>query len=596
MLGKTEKTKSPTKPIDGIAWITGGNVYVKNESFNGTPALINPCDKVKLLINRNEYSYLTSVHENDSIEIISKVTEQKLIVNVSVDEDKMNAFIDYFPPGRVLWKVQDTESANKIDIQVEQFYLEFYPVKKIELLDVLKNNDVVYGILDNALQEIINNNKPGKFLVAQGIRHRESENERIEYFFEDDPDKKVFYSTDERDRADYKNIVNYKIVQENEKIAQIHPAKEGEPGKDVFGTVISPSEPKYISITPSNSIYVDEETKTVYSKKSGRTTKVVKNNSILFNIIESLTVDEVSIKTGNIRYTGDVEVLNNVCETMDIVTKHNVKVNGNVSFANIISGNNITIGGSLISSKIYAGSKELLGKNPTSELNKIVNELNSLIDNLKNFPDNLAKELGLSSFWDKINYLLNSKNKTLTSVIYSVIRNFKKERYNISNEEKLIIIKKSSNVLCNLGQIKNLEYLYDIVNSINLMCDLKEDETNSGNVEAGYILSSEIHALGDVKVSGKGCINSTISTNGNVYIDSVFRGGEITAGGNITIRTLGSELGIKTMVSTLSSGIIEIDTAYQDSVIKIGCFKHKFLDKQKFVSAKLVNDKIVFKT
>ncbi|MDP4179632.1 MAG: FapA family protein [Bacillota bacterium] len=583
-----------TKEADGMVWITDGKVYVKNEAPNGMPPLINPCKEIQLLINGKPCSHLTAVSEKDSITIMQGATEKPLKTTIEIDDDCMKAYLNYSPPGKSSFKVLDTVPANKADIRVEESFLEAVAVSKEELLKSIEESNIKYGILSDVLQDIINKNYPGRYLIAEGKPPVPSKDERLECFFDEDSEKDITLNEDDHGRVDFRNIFNYSIVKNGEAIARVHPALPGENGIDVYGNPVLPKEPSKITILPNNFTFYDENSKTIYAKKPGRPSKIVKNNSILFNIIDKIILDEVSIKTGNIKFSGDIEVVHDVHESLDVISKQNITVNGNVNFANIMSGNNINIKKSVISSRIYAGTGNIFGKNPVPEFKRISDELSNLIKSISDFPENLSNELNIRSVSEKFYYLLNSKHKSVTEIIYNVLNNFKKEKYDIDNEEKLLLIKRTRLLLGNTDEIISLDFLNEILDSINILCAAKEEAESKGNVEAEFLLSTEIHATGNVKVSGKGCINSKIYARGNVSISGIFRGGEITSGNDVEIMTLGSEVGVKTLVAVPSHGTITVNTVYPDSVIKIGEVYHKFLQEKRIVKAKLKDGIITF--
>lgn len=64
---------------------------------------------------------------------------------------------------------------------------------------------------------------------------------------------------------------------------------------------------------------------------------------------------DVDIKTGNLRFKGDVKIAGNVCEAMEVQVTGNVEVQGLVTMARVVSGGKIIILGNIVGSRLRAG-------------------------------------------------------------------------------------------------------------------------------------------------------------------------------------------------------------------------------------------------
>ncbi|MBC7105269.1 MAG: hypothetical protein H5T97_04965, partial [Firmicutes bacterium] len=57
---------------------------------------------------------------------------------------------------------------------------------------------------------------------------------------------------------------------------------------------------------------------------------------------------------------------------------------------------------------------------------------------------------------------------------------------------------------------------------------------------------------------------------GDVDINGVFRGGEIVAGGRVTVREAGSELGARTAIRVPDGQTIKVGKAYENVLLQVG--------------------------
>ena len=594
MLAKPENHINQ-KELDGLVWILNGRVLVRDEIKNGMPPIINPCNGVKMYINGLEYNHLSNVNEKDIIELKPVDTEINFNFDVEISEDKVKAYATYTPPKIVKNAIVDTNPVNKLDVQVTQVVIEMKEVSKQQLIEYLKDVcDVNFGIIDSVLEDICKNNTPGRFLIAEGIPVKESIGDWIEYYFEDNNSTEISLQEDENGKVDFKNILDYKTVSQGQVIAQFHKCTTGIDGKAVNGDVIAAKQSKRLTILPTFSVKFDNNAGTITALKSGRPSKQVKGDSVTFQIYDTISIGEVSIKTGNIKYKGDIEVKESVYESMEVIARQNVLIKGNVNFASVFAGNNITVKGAVISSKINAAMSDSIAKDPAPLMSKLVDGINSLIANMNSFSYNEITANNLKVVPNAIRYLLNTKNKDLPNTVYDILNALRKGNYDIEEDFILEFMKKTRALLGNYSDIEDVQYLNDVVSDLEALFLVKDNTKIKGNVTLSTVLNSEVWALGDVIVSGKGCFNSKIYSKSKVKITSDLRGGEVRAEKGIEVYIAGSKMGVKTLLVVPEDSYINIKVAHSDITIKIGGASHTFLSEKSMVRAKLLNGKLLF--
>lgn len=587
------KGKLNQNELDGLVWVLNGRVFVRNEMKIGMPPLINPCEGVSLIINGAECNHLITVSEKDMIELIPNDIEIGFELNVEVSEDKLKAYALYTPPRIVKNVIVDASPVNKLDITLTQVLLETKNVNKDALLEHLKNEyNIVYGIDENLLEDICAKNEAGKFLIAEGLPSEDAVDDSIEYFFDDSDYNSINLKEDEHGKVDYKNILNYESVNPGQVIAQLHKGIGGIDGMDVHGQVIVAREPKRLKILPTYTASFNEESGSVKAIKPGRPSKQVKGDSITIQVYDKIVLDEISVKTGNIKFKGDIEVKGNVYESMEAIAKQNIIIKGNVNFASIFAGNSITIKGTVVSSKINAALNDTIAKDPASLMEKLIEGINRLVENLSSFTPQDVSDHKLKDFPDIIRFLLNDKNKDLPTTIYEVLSSLRKGNYDVEEDFILEFMKKTRSLMGNCSDMKDIHYLNNIVSDLKSLFTEKDTTKIKGNVNLSTILNSDVMALGDVTISGKGSFNSRIYSQGKAVISGDVRGGQIRAEKGIEVNTTGSDMGAKTFLSVPENSYINIKTANTDTTIKIGAASHTFLSESKNVRARLVNGKL----
>ncbi|NLG89211.1 MAG: DUF342 domain-containing protein [Clostridiaceae bacterium] len=580
-----------TKNSDGLVWIKNGKVYVKNEERDGMPPLINPCKEVVLYINGVERNHLSTVNEKDTVEIKPLRVTTELQLDIEVSEDKLKCYLIYMPEYRIRYEILDSEPVNKLDIKTEEVEIEAVKTDKNRIIEFLKSKNIVFGIKDDVIEQICENSEPGKFLVAEGIPKEDPIDDSIEYFFNVDENNGYRFEEDETGNIDYKNIFEYITVTTGQVIARVHKGTPGKNGISVTGEIIPPENPKEIVITPSLSIYYDEKTGNVTANKTGRPSVQEKGSIISFNIYDSIVVDEVSIRTGNIRFKGDVEVKKNVYESMEIVAGQNVLVKGNVNFASIFAGNSISIKGTVVSSILNAAMNDAVNMNPVPLLEKLVDGINRLINNINRLSNDGSDATQLNEL---IRLLLNSENRDLPSTVYEVLQALRTGNYDIDDSFILSLMKKTRSLMGNYSEIPDIQYLYQIICDLKTLFSAKKHTPIKGDITLSTISNCTVTALGDIRILGKGSVNSTLYSKGEVYVAGYVRGGRIRAEKGIEINIAGSKRGSRILLSVPEDSYICIRTAYTDTTINVGNKSHTFLSEARMVYARLENGKLVY--
>lgn len=576
---------------DGLVWIQNGQVFVKNEQKDGIPPVINPCEGIELYVNGRIFNHLRSVNEDDVIELKPVIIEKKLHMDVDVAEDKMKCYLIFSPAMRVVHSVIDSQPANKLDIKTTQIILEKRSTDPQQILDFLSEANICYGILMDTLKEICEKNEPGRFLIAEGLLPEDATDDRIEYFFNVSGSEFIIPDENTMERIDYKNIRKYETVSAGQTIAKLHKGNPGVNGITVTGDILHPRPGKELNIAPTFSIRYDEQSGTIKATKTGRPFREEKGNCILFQIYDCIFVDEVSMKTGNVRFKGDIEVKTNVYESMEVAARQNVLVRGNVIFSSIYAGNSIMIKGAAISSKINASLNDITAKDPAPLIENLTEEIDKLINNLNQLP---VHNMNSEDFNDVLQKLLNSKNKDLPSQIYETLYAFKTDNYDIQDEMILSLIKKTGSLMGNYSNIPDIECLCQLNAELKIILSRHKSAPIRGDIELSSITNCEVAALGNITVLGKGCINSSLYSNSKVFVNGYVRGGQIKAEKGIEINIAGSERGSKILLVVPSDGYIHIQTAYADTTIKVGPFSYTFLSEKKRIRARIENNKLVY--
>ena len=103
-----------------------------------------------------------------------------------------------------------------------------------EIMDILKDNGINYGIDEEAVRDIIDNNRLYEDVeVARGKQPVDGEPGYYDYFFETELPTRPEIKAD--GSVDYRSMHLMELVEIGQVIAKYNKAKEGENGTDVLG-------------------------------------------------------------------------------------------------------------------------------------------------------------------------------------------------------------------------------------------------------------------------------------------------------------------------------------------------------------------------
>jgi hypothetical protein len=278
----------------------------------------------------------------------------------------------------------------------------------------------------------------------------------------------------------------------------------------------------------------------------------------------------VELKTGNVKFLGDIIIHGSVTEGMVVESGNSILIKYNVAEAIITANGDIVLHGNIFHSFVSAGKEDVLTQEYLSDLMFMKSDLEKIIASIAQLKEMnlLAKN---TSDGELIKILIETKFKKLPKACIKVLEQMLQSE---SEEDQLVFIIKHK--ILNLGplSIDKYEELNDAVTIIdNKIASLSIDLTLPVDVILDYCQDSTIKSSGNVIFNGKGQYVSKIYASDSVVFKkekSVARGGIIKAGKEIKCKTVGGHGGVATQLIVENHGQIWAEIAYLNTRFTIG--------------------------
>ncbi|AGX43199.1 DUF342 domain-containing protein [Clostridium saccharobutylicum] len=549
------------------AKVENGKIIVcKKPSDNDSETVtIKSCDGIELLINGQpcDNKTLYTITELDKIEYISKKTEAIRNFNIETSEDKMKCYVivEYIP--EYTYELVDKSIHRNLALKtkrVEGNYPNKYTIS--EAKEILKKNNIIEGIIYRNLIEACSSLKCENMLIATGIPAVDDKPTEIKILF-DLEEKKVLNELSE-DKIDYKNLYSIANIEAGQLLAEIIPSEIGKDGKNICGEILKRKSIKDKPIKIGEGCKIDNDK--IIATKTGR--PCCKKGIVSVNSVYS--IDNVDLKSGNIRFSGNVDISECISEGMEVKAGNAVNVVKNIDSAKVVASGEINVKGNVINSTLFTGQIDMEKKlyldnlkEYNSILEQIIHTVNEVLESNNNF-----KKIG-----EIVKILIEKRFKTIPKLSLNIIT------HSICEDDgniELVNFIRNKMMALNVLKIKSLEELSQLKELLENEIDFFSDGIIvPADIKIGYCQDCVIKSTGNIIIDGKGEYVSTLTALENIEFtqkDSVARGGIISAGKNIKLGIVGSPAGVVTRLEVAKTGIITANIAYINTVF---CFDKK---------------------
>jgi predicted RNA-binding protein Jag len=585
--------RGPEAKIEyGSVWVKDGIIFCKETPMHYPT--ITPVKGISLYKNGELVRKTTVISEKDTLKVEIDNELKQTVWSIELDEKKMTATLHIQPGYKKILTLVDKEPSHHIQLEVKETFEICNHLQSTHVAQKMQEMGIKTGIQKIEILKAVETTEPGSFEIAKGIEPQQGKNGWLEILV--DTEIKINGPKKLEDGSvDYREIKSIPNVNAGQVFAIVHPPQPGKPGVTVTGEPVSPEPAQELVVQLGKGADFIEKGRKIVALDTGRPNieyrGMVAKISVMPKLLHTADVD---LHSGNIRFTGDVEIQGDVDESMSVEATGDILIYGICNRAKIVAGNKIFIDKSVINSHITAGKSNLFMAEIGQLLKKIklqFEELYVAIEQIYLSPafktSDIAK-MGLSSL---IRILLGKKFSILPLLIkeYTQMLSKVEKKQILDDDYKELGVDLINGFLKFVPmQLKGPE---DLKNMIQRVEELSEfcftpPEPNA-SVTIGYSMNSEIYCSGDIYLVGQGSINSKIYSGGKLIVERLIRGGEVYAEMGAEIGKAGSPGGTPTRVRVADGKTVKIKHVLEGTIIQIGSKSHEFLRDESDVFARV---------
>ncbi|AYC28902.1 flagellar assembly protein A [Paenisporosarcina cavernae] len=570
-------------------WIIDEKVHVSSTK-NRYP-ILEVGQGVEVWINGVQVTQRQVIASDDQMRL--KTTDELVPATFSIELEPQNmtAYLDVKQGKRVKRRVKDVPMSDSVVVEAEEEVLPMFDLKMEEVMEKVKIMNMV-GVDYAAIASAVNSLEGGRVAIAKGTPPVKGRDGYLEILYDND----VFQSVrDQRARVDFREKNAILTVEEGDVLAQIIPATNGKPGKDVFGNVILPPVVQEVDLRLTN--HVAQKEARIIAVTSGRPLIETRGRLVKVDIVKELIHHgDVTIESGNIRFQGDVVIKGDIDDSMVVEAAGRITIDGNCTKAEITSAQSVLVRKNVFSTSINVGKANIIINELVLMLRGIVpqfEQMRTAIRQIMEVNNQTKEELQVHQLHHLIRLLMEKKFPLLKEKVHMLIQKVRENHAVLDREWTDMADKLNQHILVLSTQTNTNDYspLVDEVRELyEMYCIPPEPKSN---LSLSYAINSHLYCSGNIFVTDQGAYHCNIQAGNAVRIANVCRGGMIVAGKNATFDELGSEIGVKTIVQVPHDGLIQINHVYQGTEIHIGNRRHTFAVEEYHVKAHIGADGMI---
>ncbi|WP_158633935.1 flagellar assembly protein A [Radiobacillus deserti] len=542
----------------------------------------------------------TVVSEKDDIILeYDKEKVQETQWEISINKEKLAVFLNVNPGYIAHYHIANVEPNEHIALVLEERREIKNTLTYQDVITKLQELQVAYGVHPTEILKALKSTDQRSYQIATGKNSIPGVDGRVEIVVDTNMTNSL--KEDQHGKVDFRERKIIPAVQKGEIVAIIHPPIPGEAGILVTNEPLRVSKVHPIVVKVGDGIVMEADK--LIATESGRPHIEQRGQLVKANIYPKLVHEgNINLESGNIRFSGDVEVLGEVQENMLVEADGDILVHRSVSEAKLDSLNSITIKGNVIGSEISAGKNNML----VAELGHLlgtmyeqIKRMIAVINQLTNSPGFKSNDFLITGLQPLIKILVEKKFKGFIDLAKKYQLVMERGKNYFEKDDGWVQISDSINrIFMSLSTTPiTLDHLLDLSESIKGLYIISETPVEPNSyITVSDAIHSRLYCSGNVNITGKGCINTKVHAGGKLIISGVVRGGQVYGRLGVEVYEVGSNSGTKTTVAVPHDQTIKMTRVMEGAVLKIGNVSYTLQEDRKDVEAYLdENNQIVFK-
>ncbi|MGP4040516.1 flagellar assembly protein A [Gracilibacillus sp. D59] len=574
---------------EGTAWIIDNELHIKSTDQKYATASIS--EDVSLYKNGqliNKKTILLSEENSYHIEF-EPVKEKSMSWKISILKNGLEAIIEVFPGEKISQRLKDFPPSDHINIELEHHREIINTLTRDDIINELERQNITFGLNDKAIEHAIKTQEQGKFVVALGKEPKHGLDGELELKVDINAENGLV--EDEQGNVNFKEANIIPNVEVGTIMAILHPPIPGISGRTVEDTEIPANKPKELRVVPGKGVdLIDDK---IIASESGRPAIEKRGMTVKAMIMSKLVHDgNVNIASGNIRFSGDVEILGEIEEQMIVEAGGDIYVHQSVSESTLTASKSIIAKGNVINSNLTAGKHHLLVielGHLLAILEKQLGKMIVIIQQLTSSKAYKSQEIKIKGLQPLIILLLEKKFKDYKTTARKYVDIVEKaEQYIEEPEWKKIGYDLKTKFLSLSNETITISQLNILQNLMHELAKSTESEVEPNSyITLSDTINSKIYSSGNINIIGKGCINSKIHAGGALKVNGILRGGEVFGRFGVIVGEAGAISGTKTIISTSADQTITVMKAYEGTILRIGETVRQLFKEERFIKAKL---------
>lgn len=242
------------------------------------------------------------------------------IIKVLVAKDKMSAYLTIKPP----------KGGKRASLDM---------VKR-----VLAEKGIRYGFIPEAIKSAILKGAAKEKCIAKGAPVINGTDAKFTCLL---PEVKIRTpKVTENGNVDYRDLGEILIVHQGEPLMRRTPSTAGKASKNIYGEIINPKPGKDLKYAQGlDGVRTDENDPNLLIAATTGQPVIVENG---VSVEDTMSVKEVSLKTGNIEFDGSVIITGDVENNMKVIASGDINVKGMVEGGQLEAGGDVIVDGAII--------------------------------------------------------------------------------------------------------------------------------------------------------------------------------------------------------------------------------------------------------